>query len=55
MQIERTDDEINDVLNKCSEQSDAGGSKWPGQTYEDGVAAALRWVTGDDDNNPMED
>lgn len=33
----------------------ATGSKWPGMSYENGVAAALRWVTGNDDTNPLED
>jgi hypothetical protein len=31
------------------------GSKYPGMTYEEGVRAALEWVTGDVDDHPMEE
>jgi hypothetical protein len=30
------------------------GSKWPGMTYEQGVAEALRWVLGMS-GNPLRD
>lgn len=53
--LEREDEEIDDVLNKCAESSDKGSSKWPAMTYEQGVEAALLWVTGQHDENPMED
>ncbi len=46
--------EINDVLDSCMDSEDEGGSKWPGMTYEQGVSAAVNWMTGDG-NNPMED
>ena len=48
----RTKQEIDDVLNQAAEQQDEGGSRFPGMTYEDGLANALRWVIGDDDDNP---
>lgn len=32
---------------------DALGSAFPTSTYEDGVIAALRWVTGDSQLAPM--
>lgn len=53
--IARSDDEIDAVRNRVSEQENAGGSAWPGMTYEQGVEAALAWVTGEQDTNPMED
>jgi hypothetical protein len=53
MSIERTDDEIDEQKNKALESD--GRSKWPGMTYEQGVARALDWVTGYDDVAPMED
>lgn len=53
--MSKSEEEIDAVLNKCAEQIDAGGSAWPGMTYEQGVDAALRWVNGDTDENPMED
>ena len=31
------------------------GSQWPGMTYEEGVRAALEWVTGVSEELPMED
>jgi len=53
--IKPTDKEINDVLNKASDENSKGNTKWPGMTYEQGVENALMWVFGDNDNNPMED
>lgn len=29
-------------------------NKWPGMTYEQGVAMALDWVLGDEDDDPTE-
>lgn len=49
-----TQQEIYDVLNKCAEHEDEGVSIYPGMSYEQGVAAALRWVA-DDASNPLED
>ncbi len=52
VRCERTENEIDEVLNKADEQLDSG-TKWPGMSYEEGVAAALRWVLGDSDDDPM--
>lgn len=49
-----TQTEIDDVLNECSEIADNEGTKYPGMTYEQGVAAGIRWATGDDSTNPLE-
>ncbi len=49
-----TEDEINDVLNKCSEQVDEGRSKYPGMSYEQGIAAAINWMQGYN-SSPLED
>ena len=46
-------DEIYTVLNKCSEAQDEDGSVYPGMSYEDGVAAAINWLT-DDGENPFD-
>lgn len=32
-----------------------GRSRYPAMSYEEGVEAALAWVIGDTDENPMED
>ena len=50
-QIARTDEEIDDTLNDAVETQ----GRWPGMTYEQGVEAALRWVTGEEDLNPLEE
>jgi len=46
-------DQIDEVLNECTEHTNAGTSKYPGMSYEDGVLAGIRWMTGEDDANPM--
>lgn len=51
----RPEKQIDEAINKCMEQEEKGGSKWPGMTYEQGVSEALRWMTGATDDNPMED
>lgn len=39
-------------LAEVREQIDKGGFRFPGMTFEDGVAAALTWVLGDTDEIP---
>lgn len=50
-EIKQSNDEIDDVLGKTIDEG--GGSRWPGMSYEQGVEAALLWVTGQTDENPM--
>ncbi len=52
MEIRRTDDEIHNVLDWCLEND--GRSHYPGMSYEQGVEAALLWVTGQNDESPIE-
>lgn len=47
-------DDIDDVLNRCSEATDDGRSIFPGMSYEQGVEAAIRWMQGDG-SNPLDD
>ena len=54
-EVKRSEDEINDVLNKCDDREDSGGSGWLGMSYEQGVAYAIRWITGQTEDNPMDD
>jgi hypothetical protein len=49
-----SDEEIDDVLNGCMEAENSGSSKWPGMSYEQGVAAAIRWMRGEE-QNPLDD
>jgi len=50
-----TDEQINEVINDANDQIDAGGSRWPGMSYEQGVVAALGWVIGDAGESPFEE
>lgn len=50
-----TDDEIEDQIGEADASLETGGSRWPGMTYEQGVSAALRWATGEEEIPPMEE
>ncbi len=52
--IKRTDEEIDQMLNRA----DIGverGSLVPGASFEQGIADAVRWITGDFDECPTDD
>ena len=46
MEITRSNKEINDLLDKCYEAENNGESQYPGMSYEEGIKAAIEWVTG---------
>jgi hypothetical protein len=48
-----TRDEMLDMIADADAAMDEG-SKWPGMTYEQGVAEALRWALGEA-KNPLAD
>ena len=51
-----TDKQIEEQWDKASEVAmGALPSRYPGMSYEEGVEAALAWVTGNSDDAPMED
>jgi hypothetical protein len=50
--LARTDDEVSEQMNLAIEGVDRG-TRWPGMSYEQGVDAALSWVTGQTDDAPM--
>ncbi len=52
-----TQEQIEEQINAASESIDTHGTRgqWPGQSFEDGVRAALSWVIGDEETAPMED
>ena len=52
--IEKSEKEIDSLLNRCDEQSMIGGSKLFGMTYEEGVAAGIRWILGEESEDPLE-
>jgi predicted secreted Zn-dependent protease len=49
----RTKEEIDNQLNLAADQEEKGGSQYPGMTYEQGVQAALLWVTEKYDETPL--
>ena len=49
-----TNDQIEDAIADAEEAMD-GDSKWPGLTYEQGVAEALRWALGQTNLHPLSD
>lgn len=49
--MNRSKEEIDEILNWAYEGIDAG-SKFPGSPYEQGVAAAIEWIQGDNDLRP---
>jgi len=51
--IVRTDEEIEDLARRAAERSHQP-TRWPGQTYEQGVRDALDWLTGDNDEDPID-
>lgn len=54
MIIDISEEEIDEVLNRCIAASDMGVQAYPGATYEDGVRAAIDWLHGDGPN-PFEE
>jgi hypothetical protein len=55
LSIKRTDAEINKVMDDCAGSIDEGIRRYPGMTYEEGVYEALKWITGQTEDNPYED
>lgn len=48
MIVKRTDEEVNELLNRCSEAEENGESAYPGMTYEQGIKAMAEWLEGGD-------
>jgi len=55
MIIERKQREIDDLISRALEYVHTGKSKFHGMSYEEGIVAALEWVTGESDEDPMAD
>jgi hypothetical protein len=47
MEIARTEDEIEDVIGICAD-SENEGSMYSGMSYEQGIRAAIEWMTEPD-------
>lgn len=55
MELAVSEEQIDKVLNKAAEAAETGRSSVPGETYEAGVDAALRWAVGWSDEHPLEE
>ena len=53
--MERTQEEIDAVLNQCSAAEESGDSIAPGMSYEQGLKSAIEWMLGWTDTHPLED
>jgi hypothetical protein len=53
--MERSEEELDAVLNEAYEIKNTIGTRWRGMSYEDGVIAAIEWMRGDRDESPMAD
>ncbi len=47
-EIIRGQADVDEAHGRCIDQSDKGGSKYPGMTYEEGFQAALDWLIDDE-------
>ena len=51
-----TQEQIDEVLNRIANDVDSGKNRFFGQTYGEGVEAAIRWMQGEDIiDNPYPD
>lgn len=55
MNIVRSEQEIWDLLNQCTEAEETGTSNYPGMTYEQGIKAAIEWIIGNVKVHPIND
>lgn len=51
--IQRTEKEIDGLLNQCIEAEEKGKSKFPGMTYEQGIKDGIDWLTVKSTENPL--
>lgn len=53
MDIVRSEQEVWDLLNQCADAENTGISNYPGMSYEQGIKAAIEWITGDVKDHPI--
>lgn len=53
-EIVRTDEEIDDVLDKCFE-AEQSGSKYRGMSYEQGIRYVIDWLTQECMEHPFDE
>lgn len=52
--MERNKREVDEQLNLCADLADSGSNPYHGMTYAEGVEAAIRWLTGDSEDPPID-
>jgi len=48
MSIKRTEEEINKLIDEANDIMDKEGTRFHAMSYEEGIVAALTWLTKDD-------
>lgn len=46
--MNRPQEQIDELLNRCTEAEETGESAYPGMSYEQGIKAAIEWLDGGD-------
>ena len=54
MPLDRTDSAIQEQIDWCRDRQGNIVNNYPGMTYEEGVEAALQWVTGESEEKPID-
>lgn len=55
MKVVRTAEQLDDLQSRCLEILDSEqGSLCPAMTYEEGIDNTIRWLRGDEDDDPLE-
>lgn len=52
MKTSRTDKEITALLDEVTRSSDQGVTRFPGMSYEEGIAAVITWLWEDSQDHP---
>ena len=52
--IIRTEQQINEQLDKASQIINNDGTHYPGMSYEQGIQAMYDWLVGDTEDTPIE-
>lgn len=48
-------DEIDELMNQIAELEERGDTRYPGMTYEQGIKAAIEWITGMSGDHPLDE
>lgn len=51
--MQPTKQQIDNVLNQCSDLEDSGANPFYGMTYAQGVKAGIEWMLGEADEPPF--